>query len=346
MVLDESVVGGTEPISTIENNREMLRAGEVFLGGRVSTADKEVLQEVEEEVRRMVGQIDAVFGVMFEEYEGDAFADLFASIYLKMAKAHLKVNRKAGKSTLTEEELKAFWTEVQEVISLFNQHGVRVDVALLEPVMTNGGLAYWREFFEGEFASFVSSPSIVFHAARHYKDPRAFLRRVEVDVAEILSEEEFAGFVSSPWIVRHAAVNNPKGPRAFLRRVEVDVAEILSEEEFAGFISNPSIVRDAAVNNKDPRAFLRRVEVDMAAILSEPEFEGFVETPSIVLHAAVSYKDPRAFLRRVEVDVAKILSEEEFEGFVETPSIVRQAAVTYPKDARAYLRKLMKERSR
>ncbi|MFT7184465.1 MAG: hypothetical protein ACI9QC_000807 [Oceanicoccus sp.] len=202
--------------SSLFKTREMLRDGEASLRGRVALKDQKVLSLVDEEVRKVVGEIDALFQGIFDNYDGTDFADLFSGIYSKMAKGYLRAKRQRKEFAITADELDAFWTEVQEVIELFNEHGVRVDAPLLESVMTHGGLTHWKEFFEKEFASFASTPWILRNVAVGYKDPRAFLRRVEADVTEILGEKEFAGFTGSPWIVRDAAVKY-KDPRAFLR---------------------------------------------------------------------------------------------------------------------------------
>ncbi len=329
-------------VNTFSRTREMLRNGEASTGGKVVPKDRAILSQVDDEVRKVVGKIDSLFKVICDDYEGEDFANLFSGIYAKMVKGYLKAKRKAGDLALTGDELADFWIEIQDVIVLFNKHGVRVDARLLEEVMTYGGLIYWQEFFEEEFASFTETPGIVRHAiVKHRKSPRAFLRKAKADMDGILGEEEFASFADTPGVVRYVVINCPTDPRAFLRKVEADVDNILGEEEFANFVDTPGIVRHAVVRRKNPRAFLRKVEADVDNILGEEEFASFVDTPGIVRYASVNHrKSPRAFLRKVECDVAVILGEEEFTSFAETPGVVRYAVVRHPKDPRAFLRKV------
>jgi hypothetical protein len=196
-------------------------------------------------------------------------------------------------------------------------------------------------------SEFWEMSGLIYYIASTHKpnDALNFLKCVEAQVGEILTDERFRPFVDKiPSNDLYYIVAHNSGRKERAEKLLTEFGEILTEEEFAEFHSRPDIIWGMVNRNSLPaRDCLRRINLTIAEILADEEFSGLVES-YIVRYIVVEIKcnDPKEYLRQAMREVNKILTEEEFSGFNKVSKTLLYIAVSHG-NVRVFLRSVKKK---
>lgn len=217
-------------LEKIEKVRKALRQGEISLRGVVKQEDAKFLEVILSSARERVFE-----AVSAREISNRVHPEVCLNIYRYFIRAALRYKRKIDPHfQLSDDATNLFESELQDLQTLFEQHGLKANAKLLEKAMVYGGFDYWQEFFRAEADFLKLNPSMIQRAILYEKqDARKFLSQAKIIIDDILCEEEFSYLKERPWMITHAVFNSPKNPRKFLRESKETAQDILNEEEFS-----------------------------------------------------------------------------------------------------------------
>ncbi|MFC1747993.1 hypothetical protein ACFL2V_04230 [Pseudomonadota bacterium] len=212
----------------IETVRAALRKKEIRLAGGLNEEDAEALHELEEIIEATNEQVNRVI------------VSSLARGYYRYCRDH--------SIEFDPEEITASCQEVQGLIDLFERYGVSIDEQLLRRVFAYQGLNYWVDFFQSEeFAPYYELPHVLrLIVINQTLDPKSYIRKVEAEVRQIVSEDRFESFRGALNAVRFMVVKHSSFARNYLPKTERRTQYLLQKDEYVTFRDTPDVVRNAA----------------------------------------------------------------------------------------------------
>ena len=199
-------------------------------------------------------------------------------------------------------------------------------------------------FNDLEFSDLAETPWIFAVAARRPHNPKAFLRKIQINIKELSKNPKFANFSETPGIYRQASTYYVNDPQSFLHQVNTRIKALSETEPFKCFTKMPWIYKHAAVNYPAPGSaekYLNKVIKTTNELKAKKEFKPLLETPYVFNVAAIKHPGkPTEFLRNIISTVERLKSDPAFSYFQEFPGVFLEAAVTEPSNPDQFLKEV------